>query len=146
MTHSFIHTWKQKLFSLMLIFSMMSGVALVPVLAFAAPGTSAAPAGTPSINNPLKDVGSLQQLVAKLINLLLQIAIPIAALFIMYAGFLFVSARGDAAQITKAKDVFKWTVIGAAVLLSSSLIVGLLQGTINKIDPNGGQKNTIQLN
>ena len=65
-------------------------------------------------DNPL---GSQLDTIPKVVEALLQmvaiVIIPVVIIFIIYAGFLFVSARGSEQQITKAKSVLTWSVIGA---------------------------------
>ena len=53
-----------------------------------------------------------------------QIAIPLAVLAIIIAGvrFLFAGIRGSDAEITKAKQMLFWVVIGAAVVVGSFAI------------------------
>ncbi len=89
-------------------------------------------AGSNKICNPLK-VDSIEGLIEVIINLALRIGIPIAALMIIYSGFLFVTARGDVKQIETAKNNFFWTVIGTGILLGAFAIVQLLQGTIDSL-------------
>jgi hypothetical protein len=57
----------------------------------------------------------------------------VAVCFIIYSGFLFVTARGKPEQITKAKTNFFWTIIGVAILLGARVIVSIITGTIESI-------------
>lgn len=88
--------------------------------------------GEPGICNPL-GFTSLVTLIETVINVILTIGIPIIALLIMYVGLKFVTARGDEKQISAAKDMLKWTLIGTAIILGASGILRLLQGTINQV-------------
>jgi hypothetical protein len=95
------------------------------------------PAGSPvikiKIDNPFK-AGSIPELIDVLLNeILIPIGAVIAVLMVMYAGFLFVTARGDTAQIKKAKDALLWAVIGAAILLGAKVITDAIQGTIKEL-------------
>jgi|SRR3989344_2542108 len=69
-------------------------------------------------------------------NIVLPIGAVIAVLFLVYAGFLFVTARGNETQLEKAKETFKWTVIGIAILFGSTVIATGIQNTICQIAPN----------
>ena len=91
------------------------------------------PSGSNTISNPLKQIETIEGLIEVIINLALKIGIPIAALMIIYSGFLFVTAQGDVKQIDAAKFNFKWTIIGTAILLAAATIVNILQGTINSL-------------
>ena len=49
----------------------------------------------------------------------------------MYAGFLFVTARGDAAQISTARKALLWAVVGGVIALGAKLIIEVIQGTVD---------------
>ncbi len=66
----------------------------------------------------------------KIIDILLVFAIPIIVLFIMYAGYLFVTARGDEGQISTAKSALTWAVIGGVIVLGAKLIFEIIKGTV----------------
>lgn len=68
--------------------------------------------------NPL-NFNSIPELIRELLRVAVTIAIPVVIIFIIYAGFLFVSARGNEQQITKAKSVLTWTVIGAILIVGA---------------------------
>lgn len=108
---------------------------------FAAPGTGG---GTPlpptsnypiTITNPLK--GGTNSL-AGFINLVLQnVVMPIgglvAVIFIIYSGFLFVTARGNETKLATAKKAFMYAAIGTAILLGALGISIAIQNTISSI-------------
>jgi hypothetical protein len=71
--------------------------------------------------NPLK-ADSFGQLIKNILDIITNIALPIAALFIIWAGFLFVTARGSETQITKARTTFLWTIIGTAIVVGAKVI------------------------
>ena len=90
-------------------------------------------ADTPTLKNPLGEIKTVDALVKFIINLALQIGLPIAALFIMYAGYMFVTARGNTSQLDAAKETLLYTIIGSAVLLGAYVITDILTGTLNKL-------------
>lgn len=79
--------------------------------------------------NPIK-VCSLVDFVKTILEGVIKIGIPIIALAIVYSGFLFVAARGNAEKINKAKRALLYTVIGAAILLGSWAIAKLISDTV----------------
>jgi len=96
------------------------------------PGTSN-PSISIKIENPFK-TDNIQDLIKTIVNdILMPIGGVVAVLMIMYAGFLFVTARGDSAQITKAKDALTWAVIGAAILLGAWVISQAISTTIDAL-------------
>ncbi len=84
------------------------------------------------IKNPIK-VENIGELVNSILGIVLQISVPVAVVFIIYSGFLFVTARGDPKKLTDAKRTFMWTVVGIAVLLGASVIAGVIDATIKQI-------------
>ncbi len=88
-----------------------------------------------SYENPITYGGitDIPGLLLGLVKLVLLIGVPIIVLFVIYSGFLFVSAGDNEAEITKAKTVFQWTVVGALVLLGAEAISLAIQGTITSL-------------
>lgn len=68
--------------------------------------------------NPLTSQ-SFEALVQSLARWVAAIALPIAAIFIIYSGFLFVTAGGNQSKIDAAKTTFYWTMIGAAIVVGA---------------------------
>jgi hypothetical protein len=73
----------------------------------------------------LCDFNQLMNLVNKVISFILYgMAVPIAAIMFAYAGFLLVTAGGEAAGArTKAKSIFTNAVIGLLLAVAAFLIV-----------------------
>lgn len=88
-----------------------------------------------SLMNPLKDgLDSIPAIVAVLVrDIVIPIAVPFLALAIIYTGFLFVQARGNADKLKEAKAALKWTLIGGAIILGAYVIATALQATIADI-------------
>lgn len=88
------------------------------------------------LKNPFKGIDSFPKLFEAVVNnIVLPVAIPFIAIMIIYSGFLFVLARKDGKVNTldKAKSTFKYTMIGAALILGAFVIANALQGTLNSI-------------
>lgn len=62
---------------------------------------------------------NIPDLIRGLLEIAVKIAIPVVVIFIIYAGFLFVSARGSEQQITKAKSMLTWTIVGAILVVGA---------------------------
>jgi hypothetical protein len=54
----------------------------------------------------------------------------VVVFFIIYSGYKFVTARGNQAEVTKAKDIFFATVIGGAILLGADVIATVVVNTV----------------
>jgi hypothetical protein len=89
----------------------------------------------PQINNPLdgKDINGIPEFIAKILDILVTIGIPIVTLAIIFSGFLFVKAQGNPEELTKAKKAFVSTAIGATVVLSAWLIAQILANTVGEL-------------
>lgn len=64
---------------------------------------------------------------------MVQVGLPIVALFLLIAGFKFVSARGNSSKLEEAKENFKFVIIGAALILGAWVIATLIGNTVTQI-------------
>lgn len=88
------------------------------------------------MKNPFKGIDSFPKLFAAIVNnIILPLAVPFIAVMIIYSGFLFVIARKDGKvdTLARAKSTFKYTMIGAALILGAFVIANALQGTLNAL-------------
>lgn len=90
-------------------------------------------AGFFSVQNPLGNVRDFNTLLKKLLDAAIIIGIPIAVLFIVYAGFKFVFARGNEKSLAEAKQNFFWTIVGIVIFLGAWLIARVLAETIRQL-------------
>jgi hypothetical protein len=81
------------------------------------------------LTNPLKSQ-SIEEFLLKIIDVLLVFALPIIVLYIMYAGYLFVTAQGDSGQVSEARSALLWAVVGGVIILGAKVIVTVIQNTI----------------
>lgn len=73
------------------------------------------------LKNPI-GADSFPQVVERFAALLATIGLPIASIFLIYSGYLFVSARGNATQLEEAKKNFWWTIVGTLLLIGAVAI------------------------
>ncbi len=103
------------------------------------PGGVNAPIEVPAdtggiLQNYLKSgIDSIPQLISYILKLAAMIGLPIVVLFIMWAGFMYVTARGDQAKIRRAHDAFLYSMVGAALVLGAAVIAAAIQGTISNL-------------
>lgn len=105
---------------------------VVPVLSLAQlKGDAPIDPTTPTVKleNPI-EIDSINGFIKILLEGLLRIGMPIVALAVIYCGFLFVAARGNAEKLTKAKDALLYTLIGAAILFGAWTIAQLISDTV----------------
>lgn len=102
--------------------------------------------GTPdfSLNvrvmNPLGDSPNtnFESILARILDLVQKIALPIVVLMVIYSGFKYVIARGNPEAVEKAHQSLTWTLVGAAVLLGANLISSLLVDTVKNLSSDAG--------
>lgn len=121
-----------KLLILISIFLML----VMPALSFAATDNSLVPCGVtdqdvlashPDYGKPC-DFIALMSLVNKVITfMLVDLALPIAAIMFAYAGLMMIMAGGEAAQArTRAKSIFTYAVLGLVLAFACWLIISLV--------------------
>jgi len=95
-----------------------------------APGAGGCQPG--QLCNPLQ-ASTIQEFLLQIIEILIIFATPVIIAFIMYAGFLFVTARGNESQISDAKHALTWAVVGGVVLLAAQMIITVIQNTVTAL-------------
>jgi heme/copper-type cytochrome/quinol oxidase subunit 4 len=105
-----------------LSFAIASGATALPFVALAAN----------ELQNPLS-VSSISEFIALSLRVMVQVALPIISLFIVYSGFLFVSAQGNEEQLVKAKKNLLYVIIGAILILGAWVIATLIGGTVSQV-------------
>ena len=86
------------------------------------------------LQNPL-NYKTICGLINGLLKVFLTIGIPIAVLFLVYAGFLFVWARGSVEGLTKAKNNLFYTLLGIALFLGAWFLGQVIASTVNALSP-----------
>jgi len=109
--------------------------ALIPILVFLSLSVvvfaETSGPSVPTIKNPLKST-NVQDILNDIMSLVTLVGSIIVVLFIIYSGYKFVTARGNPAEITKAKEILLATVIGGAILLGANLIARAVINTTNE--------------
>lgn len=105
---------------------------LLPMLAFAQSTCGSGGTSSGTLCNP-SSLQNLQQFIAAFLQAVVEISLPILTLFIVYAGFLFVTARGNEAQLEKAKHNFFWVIIGAILILGAWVLATLIASTATQV-------------
>jgi hypothetical protein len=94
------------------------------------------PSGTTvstGLTNPLNGVSTLDQFLTAILNGVIRLGTIVLIMMLVYVGFLFVVARGNAEKLQGAKSALLWTVIGGLVLLGATGIQAIITGTVNSI-------------
>jgi hypothetical protein len=108
-------------------------VVFLPYIAFADRiiGTGGGGTCNGGLCNPLGDTDTFSGLIGLILDAVIVIGLPIAALFIIYAGFLFVTAQGNTDKIAKAKVTFLWTIVGVGIFLAARVLSDVIGNTVN---------------
>lgn len=93
----------------------------------------------PAVNFPnFSGLNSIQDLFARIIAFIMPLAMLFAGVMIIWSGFLFVTAQGEPAKITKARQNLVWTITGVAIILASSAIVDYISGLLGGASTGAG--------
>lgn len=107
----------------------------LPMLVLADSVTS--PAGNEhALVNPLK-FNTVCGLVTGVLDAVMIIGIPIAVLFVVWAGFKFVLAQGNSDKLSEARSNFLHVIIGIGIFVGASLIAQVLVNTIKALGVTG---------
>ncbi|MBI4114408.1 MAG: hypothetical protein HY445_01030 [Candidatus Niyogibacteria bacterium] len=84
-------------------------------IAYAQDCTGASPDCTP---NPVES-GTFGELITKLALIITEVSLPFVVFFLILAALIFVFARGNPEQLTRAKKIMWWAIIGAAIIVGA---------------------------
>ena len=79
-----------------------------------------------TIENPLK-AKTFWELIDNIINFIFYLAIAIAPIMFIIAGFYFITAAGDPEKINTAKKMILWTLVGLLIVMSAKGLIALFQ-------------------
>jgi len=123
----------------------LSALVLIPVFSYADKHTSGGGIPNPSggnttigvrITNPVNcgDNCTIMTLITLILN---NVIMPIAAvavvLWIIWAGFNFVTAQGNPKKIEEAKQRLLWSLVGAGILLGAAAIAEVVARTVKSL-------------
>lgn len=89
------------------------------------------------LDNPLK-ADSFKEIIDTLINFITILAVAIAPIFIIYAGYLFMTSGGEPTKLKTAKNVITYVVIGLAILFLSKALISVIINVIG-VEQTTGQ-------
>jgi hypothetical protein len=81
------------------------------------------------VNEPIAIVGLFE----KLLDIAVKIGMAAAALFLAWAGFLYMTAGGSPRRMESAKDAAFAAIGGLAVVLLANTIAALVNGAIPRV-------------
>ena len=78
-------------------------------------------------------MNDLVSVIVAIADILLILAVPIIIIFIVYAGFLYVTAQGNPTKIQDANRALLYALIGGAIILGAKVISAIVANTVNSI-------------
>ncbi len=121
-----------------LIVALLSVLSVgVPFIVFGDVGGGAGAPNVGTLNNPLK-FSSVCGFFKQLFNAVIMLGVPVATLFIVWAGFKFVLARGNAEALKVARKNAAYVAIGIAVFLGAWFLSQIIAATIKAVAPSVG--------
>lgn len=82
------------------------------------------------IENPLAEGTQFEDIIDNLIDFIFNIAIVLAPLMVVMAGFLFVTAGGNLEQTQRARNIIVWTIIGFLIILLAKGIMAVIENLL----------------
>lgn len=86
------------------------------------------------IENPIQ-ANNFEQFLADILSIIVQIGIPIMVMMVIYTGFQYVTARGNAGKIQQAHKMLGNVIIGAFIILGCFTISEALTNTVADLGP-----------
>ena len=96
-------------------------------------GTMAPPSGGTNLTFELKNpiaFNSLQDFIVAILNIFIVIATPIVVIFIILAGFKYVTARGNPSAIQEATRALTYAIIGGVLIIGAVAIAEIIKNLI----------------
>jgi Type IV secretion system pilin len=109
-----------------------AAIALLPLVVFAQTQSGS---NSGYLTNPTAGagIGSIQDFIAAFLKAVVEISLPILTLFIVYSGFMFVTARGNPEKLRKARENFLYVIIGAILILGAWVLATLIASTATQV-------------
>lgn len=76
---------------------------------------------------------SAEGLIVAILRIFITIATPIIVLFIIYAGFKYVTAQGNAQQVQEATRALTYAIIGAVLIIGAVAISEIIANTVGAL-------------
>lgn len=92
--------------------------------------------GLERFTNPL-NATSLSDFIKQALEVVRDIGFIVAILFIVYAGFLFVTAQGNEEKLKRAKNALTWAIVGTVVILGAWIFAEAIGDTVTQLGKKG---------
>lgn len=79
-----------------------------------------------SLDEPFTSSKDFASILNGIATFVARLGIPVVGFFLVYTGFTFVTAQGNKEKLKRARTMFVWTIVGAAVVLGAPFIANLI--------------------
>jgi len=86
--------------------------------------------GSLNIKNPLTEGTQFEDIIDNLIDFIFNVAIVLAPLTTIAAGFLLVTAGGNLEQVNRAKAMIMWSIVGFLIILLAKGIMAVIMNLL----------------
>lgn len=86
--------------------------------------------GSQTFNNPLSFT-SITDMIIAIINVVIVMSIPVIVFFLIYAGFMYVTARGNPEKLQQASQALLYGIIGGVIILASVAIMTIVKNLVS---------------
>jgi hypothetical protein len=84
------------------------------------------------IENPTS-VNSISDFIIRILQAMVRLGLVVVAFFILLAGFMYISARGNTSKLNEAHENFKYVIYGAVLILGAWVIATIIGGTVTQV-------------
>ncbi len=84
-----------------------------------------------SLQNPLKNITTIEGLLVAILNIIMILMVPVIVFFIIYAGFKYVMAQGNASQVEEATRALTYAIIGGVLILGAVAISQIIKSVVD---------------
>lgn len=95
--------------------------------------TPARPILNPPLGNGTAGGSDLKTIFLNVLDVAQTIMIMITTLYLIFAGFMFVTAKGNPEKLKKARDALLWGLIGAGLILSAEVLAYGIGDTVKEV-------------
>jgi cytochrome bd-type quinol oxidase subunit 2 len=83
------------------------------------------------LKSGINGINSIEDFLVTILDAFVIIAIPILILFIIYAGFLYVTARGNVEQVQQATRALTYAIIGGVLVIGAAAISVVVKNVVD---------------
>jgi len=84
-----------------------------------------------TLENPLNGINSIEGLLVALLNIIMVLMVPVIVFFIIYAGFKYVMAQGNAREVEEATRALTYAIIGGVLILGAVAISQIIKSVVD---------------